>query len=330
MHDVLIVGGGPAGLSAAIAASKADLDYVVLEKGVLVNSLLHYPTHMVFFTTPELLEIGGIPFTSPYQKPTRQEALRYYRKVADAFGLAITFGETVTAIRRADAGFEVDGRSADGTTRVHRARTVVAAIGAYDHPNRLGIPGEDLPHVSHYYTEAHVGFRKSVVVVGGKNSAAEAALELFRAGARVTLVHRGEALGGSIRYWVKPDIENRITEGSIAARFRSTPVEIRPDTVVLACDGRQESIRADLVFLMTGYRPDLDLLAKAGVVIEGAAVAPRHDPTTFETNVAGLYIAGAVVAGAESGRIFIENGRLHGQQVIEAIRKALTLKNAEC
>ncbi len=330
MHDVLIIGGGPAGLAAAIAASKARLDYLVLEKGVLVNSLLHYPTNMVFFTTPELLEIGGVPFTSPYEKPTRQEALRYYRKVADAFGLEITFGETVTAIRAVDGGFEVDGRSAGGAARVHRARTVVAAIGAYDRPNRLGIPGEDLPRVSHYYTEAHVGFRKPVVVVGGKNSAAEAALELFRAGARVTLVHRGETLGASIKYWVRPDIENRIKEGSIGARFRSTPVEIRPDAVVVACDGRQEAIPADLVFLMTGYRPDLDLLARAGVIIEGEAVAPRHDPTTFETNVAGLYIAGAVVAGAESGRIFIENGRFHGQQVIEAIRKVLTLKNAEC
>jgi thioredoxin reductase (NADPH) len=326
MHDVLIVGGGPAGLAAAIAASKADLDYLVLEKGVLVNSLLHYPTHMVFFTTPELLEIGGIPFTSPYEKPTRQEALRYYRKVADTFGLTIAFGETVTAIRRVDAGFEVDTRRADGAARVHRARTVVAAIGAYDHPNRIGVPGEDLPHVSHYYTEAHIGYRKSVVVVGGKNSAAEAALELYRAGATVTLVHRGEALGSSIKYWVKPDIENRILEGSIAARFRTSLVEIRQDTVVVACDGRVESIPADLVLLMTGYRPDLDLLAKAGVAIDGATAAPRHDPMTFETNVPGLYIAGAVVAGAQSGRIFIENGRLHGQMVIEAIRKELTLK----
>jgi len=326
MHDVLIVGGGPAGLAAAIAASKSDPDYLVLEKGVLVNSLLHYPTNMVFFTTPELLEIGGIPFTSPHEKPTRQEALQYYRKVTDTFGLKVAFGVTVTAIRRTDDGFEVEARRGDGIAEVHRARTVVAAIGAYDHPNRIGVPGEGLPHVSHYYTEAHVGYRKSVVVVGGKNSAAEAALELFRAGAKVTLVHRGQALGESIKYWVKPDIENRIKEGSVAARFRTSLVEIRQDTVVVSSDGRTETMPADVVLLMTGYRPDLELLAKAGVAIDGPIDTPRHDPATYETNVPGLYIAGAVVAGAQSGRIFIENGRLHGQQVIETIRKELTLK----
>ncbi len=323
MHDVLIIGGGPAGLAAAIAASKADLDYLVLEKGVLVNSLMHFPTHMVFFTTPELLEIGGIPFTSPHEKPTRQEALQYYRKVTDTFGLKVALGVTVMAIRRTADGVEADARRGDGTAEVHAARTVVVAIGAYDHPNRMGVPGEDLPHVSHYYTEAHLGYRKSVVVVGGKNSAAEAALELFRAGAKVTLVHRGEALGSGIKYWVKPDIENRILEGSIAARFRTTLVEIRQDTVVVACDGRTESLPADLVLLMTGYRPDLDLLAKAGVAIDGATGTPKHDAMTFETNVPGLYLAGAVVAGTRSGRVFIENGRLHGEMVIEAIRKKL-------
>jgi thioredoxin reductase (NADPH) len=326
MHDVLIVGAGPAGLAAAIAASKSDLDYLVLEKGLLVNSLVLFPTNMVFFTTPELLEIGGIPFTSPYEKPTRQEALQYYRKVTDTFRLAIEFGESVTAVRRVDGGFEVEARRGDGTTRVHRTRTVVVAIGAYDHPNRIGVPGEDLPHVSHYYTEAHLGYRKSVVVVGGKNSAAEAALELFRAGATVTLVHRGEALGSGIKYWVKPDIENRILEGSIAARFRTTLVEIRPDAVVVACDGRTESLPADLVLLMTGYRPDLDLLAKAGVTIDEATGTPKHDAMTFETNVPGLYLAGAVVAGTRSGRVFIENGRLHGEMVIEAIGKRLTVE----
>jgi thioredoxin reductase (NADPH) len=297
MHDVLIIGGGPAGLAAAIAASKADLDYLVLEKGVLVNSLMHFPTHMVFFTTPELLEIGGIPFTSPHEKPTRQEALQYYRKVTDTFGLKVALGVTVMAIRRTADGVEVDARRGDGTAEVHAARTVVVAIGAYDHPNRMGVPG--------------------------KNSAAEAALELFRAGAKVTLVHRGEALGSGIKYWVKPDIENRILEGSIAARFRTTLVEIRQDTVVVACDGRTESLPADLVLLMTGYRPDLDLLAKAGVAIDEATGTPKHDAMTFETNVPGLYLAGAVVAGTKSGRVFIENGRLHGQMVIEAIRKKL-------
>ena len=324
-HDLVIIGAGPAGLAAAIAAKRHGLDYQVLEKGLLVNSLAHYPTNMVFFTTPELLEIGGLPFTSPYDKPTRQEALHYYRRVVETFGIEVSFDETVLAIRGSGDGapFEVESRDRLGETRVRRARTVVVAIGAYDRPNRLGVPGEDLPHVSHYYTEAHVGFRREVVVVGGKNSAAEAALELFRAGARVTLVHRGPALGASIKYWVKPDIENRIKEGSIAARFGTVVEEIRPSSVVVSSAGRREEIPAEVVLLLTGYRPDLDLLARAGVVIEGEAVAPRHDPETFETNVTGLFVAGAVVAGAESGRIFIENGRFHGERVVEAIRKRL-------
>lgn len=322
-HDLIIIGAGPAGLAAAIAAKRSGLDYLVLEKGLLVNSLVHYPTNMVFFTTPELLEIGGLPFTSPYEKPTRQEALTYYRRVVETFGIEVSFDETVQAIRGGGAGapFEVESRDRRGALRAFRARTVVAAIGAYDRPNRLGVPGEDLPHVSHYYTEAHAGFRRDVVVVGAKNSAAEAALELFRAGARVTLVHRGPALGASIKYWVKPDIENRITEGSIAARFDTRVEEIHPSSVVVSSGGRREELPAALVLLLTGYRPDLDLLARAGVVIGGEAVAPRHDPETFETNVPGLYLAGAVVAGAESGRIFIENGRLHGERVVEAIRK---------
>ncbi len=327
MHtcDLIIIGAGPAGLAAAIAAKRHGLDYLVLEKGLLVNSLVHYPTNMVFFTTPELLEIGGLPFTSPYDKPTRQEALHYYRRVVETFGIEVSFDETVLAIRPDGNGesFEVESRNRRGETRALGARTVVAAIGAYDRPNRLGVPGEDLPHVSHYYTEAHVGFRREVVVVGAKNSAAEAALELFRVGARVTLVHRGPALGASIKYWVKPDIENRITEGSIVARFNTAVEEIKPSSVVVSSAGRREEIPAELVLLLTGYRPDLDLLARAGVVIEGEAVAPRHHPDTFETNVPGLYIAGAVVAGAESGRIFIENGRLHGERVVEAIRAKL-------
>jgi len=325
IHDLIIVGAGPAGLAAAIAAKRHGLDCQVLEKGQLVNSLVHYPTNMVFFTTPELLEIGGLPFTSPYDKPTRSEALHYYRRVVETFGIEVTFDETVLAIRPGQDGapFEVESRSRQGDTRVLRARAVVAAIGAYDRPNRLGVPGENLPHVSHYYTEAHVGFRRQVVVVGGKNSAAEAALELFRAGARVTLVHRASALGASIKYWVRPDIENRIKEGSIVARFNTTVHEIRPASVIVSSDGRRDELPAEIVLLMTGYRPDLDLLARAGVVIEGDAVAPRHDPETFETNVPNLYIAGAVVAGAESGRIFIENGRFHGERVVEGIRQKL-------
>jgi thioredoxin reductase (NADPH) len=324
-RDVVIVGAGPAGLATAIAAVKAGLSYQVIEKGALVNSLLHYPTEMVFFTTPELMEIGDMPFVSPYDKPTRLEALRYYRRVTDAFGLDVVFDERVVAVTRENGvpdergSFSVDTHSARGVRRTLRGRSVVITTGAYDITNLLHVPGEDLPHVSHYYTQPHPFFRKNVVIVGGKNSAAEAALDLFRAGARVTLVHRRAALGESIKYWVKPDIENRIKEGSIAARFNTRVIEIRPTSVLVETDGVQSELDADAVFLLTGYSSDNQLLKTAGVGINPETCGPVFHPETFETNIRDLYVAGAVVAGLQSGRIFIENGRFHGQQVIDAI-----------
>ncbi len=324
--DVLVVGAGPAGLATAIAASRSGLSCQVIEKGALVNSLLHYPTEMVFFTTPELMEIGGMPFVSPYDKPTRLEALRYYRRVTDACQLDIVFDETVMAIAREpvvghDHRFVVDTQSAMGIRRPRHARFIVIATGAYDVANRLDIPGEDLPHVSHYYTQPHPFFRKRVVIVGGKNSAAEAALDLYRAGAHVTLVHRRSALGESIKYWVKPDIENRIREGSIAARFEMRVVEIRPTEVVLESERTtiREVLDTDAVFLLTGYRSDTALLRNAGVEINPETCGPVFNPETFETNVPRIYVAGAVVAGLRSGTVFIENGRFHGQKVIEEI-----------
>ena len=318
-RDVLIIGAGPAGLAAAIAATKAGLTYQIIEKGALVNSLLHYPTEMVFFTTPELMEIGGLPFVSPHDKPSRMEALRYYRRATDTYHLEIVFDETVRGIARDQDGFLVEAEHARGARRSIRGRTVVLATGAYDFPNRLGVPGEDLPHVSHYFTAPHPFYRKRVVILGGKNSAAEAALELFRAGADVTIVHRRPALGDSIKYWVKPDIENRIREGSIAARFDTHLVEITLDHVVVERDGVRDEIPADGVFLLTGYISDNRLLQAAGVEIDPDTCGPRHDPDTYETNVKGLYVIGAMVAGKASGRIFIENGRFHGQVAIDEI-----------
>ena len=327
VRDVLIVGAGPSGLATAIAAKQRNLDYVVVEKGILVNSIFNFPTHMMFFTTPELLEIGGLPLVTPYDKPMRLEALRYYRRVVDTYGLQISFHEEVTSIERENdrgtAVFAVTTRTDRGVTRVRHARAVVLAIGYYDLPNYLGIPGEDLPHVSHYYTDAHPYYRQRVVVVGGKNSAAEAALELFRGGAHVTLVHRHPTLGDSIKYWVRPDIENRIKEGSIAARFNACVREITRTTVVIDHEGTREEIPADGVFLLTGYHPDVDLMRNAGIHVDEVTLAPELNMETFETNVPNLFIAGGAIAGKKTGNIFIENGRFHGAKVVETLAKRL-------
>ncbi len=323
VRDLIVIGAGPSGLATAIAAGQAGFDYVVFEKGVLVNSIYQFPVHMAFFTTPELLEIGGLPLVTPYDKPTRIEALRYYRRVAEKFDLRIDFGRRVTGLLRdpATGVLTVTSHGSAGV-RTDSARAVVFAIGYYDHPNRLDVPGEDLPHVSHYYRDAHSCYRQRVVIVGGKNSAAEAALVLYRAGVSVMLVHRGETLGDSIKYWVKPDIENRIKEGSIAAQFNTNVVEITPTHVLVERDGVRDEIPAAGVFLLTGYISDNRLLRAAGVEIDPETCGPVHNPETFETNVPGVYVIGAMVAGKASGRIFIENGRLHGDLVIgEVARK---------
>jgi len=324
LRDVLIVGAGPSGLATAIAAKQHGLDYAIVEKGVLVNSIFNFPMHMVFFTTPELLEIGGLPLVTPYDKPTRLEALRYYRRVVDTYDLPISFHEKVTSIEREpDGRFIVETENDRGVGRVREARAVVLAIGYYDLPNYLHIPGEDLPHVSHYYTDAHPYYRGRVVIVGGKNSAAEAALELFRAGAHVTIVHRHPALGDSIKYWVKPDIENRIKEGSVAARFNACVTSITPVSVVIDQQGRREEIPADGVFLLTGYHPDVDLMRSAGINVDDETLAPELNMETFETNVPNLFIAGGAIAGKRTGNIFIENGRFHGVKIIDVLVERL-------
>lgn len=331
IRDLIIVGAGPSGLSAAIAAKRRGIDYQVIEQGVLVNAIFHFPPQMVFFTTPELLEIGGLPFVTPYEKPTRHEALRYYRRVVDTFDLPITFQETVVAIRSepelSDGAqtplFEIETVSATGVRRARQARHLVLATGYYDLPNRLGVPGEDLPHVRHYYSEPHPLYRRRVVIVGGGNSAAEAALEMFRAGATVTLVHRHGELKSTIKYWVRPDIENRIKEGSIAARFNAELNEIRSTSVVVSGPAGREELAADAVFLLVGYHADWDLMAAAGIELTERR-APVYSPTTFETNVAGLFVAGGAVAGMDTGTIFIENGRFHGETIIEEIARRLS------
>jgi thioredoxin reductase (NADPH) len=325
--DVLIVGAGPAGLAAAIAAKREGLSALVLDKGGLVDGIYRFPRNMVFFTTPELLEIGGLPFVTPFEKPTRMEALRYYRRVADTFDLQIAFDEEVVDVRRESRGngqsFVLDVKTRGDGTRARRARAVVLATGYYDHPNLLGVPGENLPHVSHYYAEPHPYYRRPVVVVGGKNSAAEAALDLYRAGARVTLVHREAALGDSIKYWVKPDIENRIAERSISALFQTRVRRITPSSVLVTGPQGEAELSAEGVFLLTGYHPDWTLLERAGVVIDANGPVARYDPETLETDVPNLFLAGGVVSGRAAPPVFIENGRAHGDRIARVIRGRL-------
>ena len=326
VRDVIIVGAGPSGLATAIAAKHFGLDYVVLEQGSLVDGIARFPINMVFFTTPELLEIGGIPLTTPFDKPTRAEALRYYRKVVDIFQIQVSLYEQVTSIEATSAGehagsggpgrFVVESRTSRGVTRVREARNVVLAMGYYELPNMLNVPGEDLPHVTHFYKEAHPYYRQRVVIVGGKNSAAEAALEIHRAGGHVTMVHRGAGFGDSVKYWVKPDIENRVKEGSIQAHFNSQVVEIRPKEVVLDTGA---TVPAEAVLLLTGYRADPEFMRRIGVELHDDTLAPKYDVDTYETSVPGLFVAGGQVAGTRTGTVFIENGRFHGEQIAKAI-----------
>jgi bacillithiol disulfide reductase len=329
VRDVIIVGAGPSGLAAAIAVKQLGLDSLVLEKGALVESIRRFPTNMVFFTTPELMEIGGIPLTTPYDKPTRLEALQYYRKVTDVFQLQVSLREEVTSIERDREGVEplfvLSTRSHLGVRRARTARLVVLAMGYYDRPNLLNVPGENLPHVHHYYDEPHPYYRQRVVIVGGKNSACEAALDLYRNGAQVTLVHRGPTLGDSVKYWVKPDIENRIKEGTIAARFNSRIDEIRTtEVVVTEADGTVSTIPAESVLLLTGYRADPEFLLRTGVEVNAESLEPVYDPDTFETNVPGLFIAGGQLAGKRTGTVFIENGRFHGERIARVIAERLS------
>jgi thioredoxin reductase (NADPH) len=323
VRDVIIVGAGPSGLATAIACKHFGLDYLVLEQGSLVDGIARFPINMVFFTTPELMEIGGIPLTTPYEKPTRIEALRYYRKVVDTFQLQISLYEEVLSVQpsaTADGPIVLETRTSRGVTRTREARNVVLAMGYYNKPNMLNVPGEDLPHVTHFYKEAHPFYRQRVVIVGGKNSAAEAALEIHRAGGHVTMVHRGAGFGESIKYWVKPDIQNRVNEGSIKAHFNAKVTEIRPTEVVLDSG---ETIACEAVLLLTGYRADADFMRKIGIQIHSETLSPKYNPDTYETNVPGVFVAGGQLAGNRTGTVFIENGRFHGEVIAKALASRL-------
>ncbi len=316
-YDAVVVGAGPTGLACGIELKLRGQNAVLIEKGCVVNSLYHYPTHMVFFTTPELLEIGGIPMTSLNEKPGRTEALKYYRRVADYYKLNIRQYERVLEIAGNDGDFLV--KTSEG---VYRARKIVLASGYYDLPNMLNVPGEDLDKVIHYYKEAHPYYDHDVLVVGGKNSAALAALELFWTGARVTLVHRREGISKSVKYWIKPNIENRIKSGEITGYFSSRLVEIRRKEAVLETPGGLVTLKNDFVFALTGYRPDLEFMERLGIRLESQTLKPRTDPETLESDRPGIYLAGVIVAGMHTNEIFIENGRFHGKKIAEAISTA--------
>ncbi len=324
VRDVIIIGAGPTGLACAIEAETQGLNYLVIEKGCIVNSIKNFPLQMTFFTTPELLEIGGMPFVTPYQKPTRLEALKYYRRVTDTYGLKLHLYETVLSVEGSDGNFQVKTETRDRKSCNYRARKIVLATGYYDIPNSLNVPGENLPKVTHYYREAHPYYGMKVAVIGGKNSAAVAALDLYRAGARVTLIHRGSKLSQSIKYWIKPDIENRIKAKEIKALFNTTVVEIAQRWVLLRrLSGETWSVDNDFVFAMTGYRPDLEFFKSVGIRLSPEERRPLIDKDTYESNVPGVYLAGVVVAGMITNEVFIENGRFHGKVVVDHIAERL-------
>jgi len=319
LFDLLVIGAGPTGLACAIEAGKAGFSAVLVDKGCLCNSLFHYPSHMTFFTTPELLEIGDIPFPSPNPKPTRNEALQYYRLVAAHYRLDIRQYQRVKRVEGAEGDFTVLLEDRFGRAGRLRAKALAIATGYYDLPNIMKIPGEDLAKVMHYYVDPHPFYDTDVLVIGGKNSAAIAALELWRSGARVTLAHHGAEMHRHVKYWIKPDIENRIRNGEIKAYFHTRVVEIAPDTATLETPDGRFAIANDFVFAMTGYHPDFAFLESMGVRFEGPDRLPLCDAETLQSNVPGIYLAGVIVAGSRTNEIFIENGRFHGRQIAAAL-----------
>ena len=322
MLDLAVIGAGPCGLAVGVAAKRSGLTAALFDKGAIVSSLLRYPLYMTFFSTPERLEIAGVPFVTSGEKPTRREALTYYRKVAEYFQLDVRQYHAVVQVGRTGGGFELQASHSGTQPETIAARHLVYATGYFESPNLLGVPGEDLPQVSHFFVEAHPYWRQSVVIVGGGNSAVEAALELHRVGARVTIVHFLEQFDRGVKSWVLPDITNRVKDGSVGVRWRSRVVRIEPGTVVIRSErgGSTESLPADFVLALTGYRADQRLLRAAGVSIDETTGVPKHDAATMETNVPGVYVAGVLSCGYDANRIFIENGRGHGDLICAHIK----------
>ena len=314
--DLLIVGAGPCGLAAAISAQRAGLRARVLDAGAVASTITQYPYYVKFFSTAEKLALGGMPFLVAEDKPTRREGLAYYRTVVRHFALDVHQYERVSRLERSERGWMVHSETIEGGRRHTSARAVCVATGYFGSPNLLGVPGETLPHVAHVYREGHGAYDQDVVVIGGGNSAAEATLDLWRAGARVTLVHFGPTWDKKIKQWVLPDVENRMTEGAIGSRWEARVTAIAPGSVTIRGSAGEERLAARFVYVMTGFAPNTALLAEAGVPIDPTTGIPQHDPATLETTEPGLFIAGVVVAGYDANKIFIENGRFHGDQIV--------------
>lgn len=319
--SLLVIGAGPCGLAVGIAAKQAELPCILLERRNIVSTIERYPLAMTFFSTPERIEIGGVPFVSSHEKPTRRDGLIYYRRVAEHYRLDIRPAEDVTAVTRLPGGrFHVPVRRPHDET-AYVTEAVVFATGYFDNPNLLNIPGEDLPHVEHYFTEGHRYWRRRTIVIGAGNSSVDAALECWRAGAEVTMVHFGESLDRSVKPWVLPDITNRIKEGSIAVRWRSRVRAITPTQVEITTDGRTDSDRlpADAVLAMTGYHADTRILRHLGVAVDPDSGIPAHDERTMATPVPGCYLAGVIASGNDANRLFIENSRGHGELIVRDV-----------
>ncbi len=323
LQPVAIVGAGPTGIACAVELGRRGIPSVCWERGGILDSIYHFPEEMRWFSTRDLLDIAGVPFGTPDPHPTRLETLAYYRGVAERFGVKVAAATTIERIAPSPGGgLVVEASGPAGPVRTE-APAAVLATGFFGNPRRLGVPGEELPHVRARYVSGYLFHGRDVLVVGGKNSAAEAALDLYRHGARVTLVHRGPALSERVKYWVRPDLENRIAAGAIRARFGSRVIEILPGVARVATPGGEEAVAADAVFPLIGYQPDFALFERCGIRLEGEARVPAHDPATLESNVPNLYLAGAILGGTEIGRIFIENSRHHAGLIASAIERRL-------
>ena len=317
-HELIVVGAGPCGIAVGAAARREGLSCVLFDRGAVTSSLLRYPYYMTFFSTAVMLEVGGVPFTIPEPKPTRREALAYYRKVVEHWALDVRQYEEVVEIEGGEGDFTVKSRAADGSESVHAAAAVVVATGGFHQPNWLGVPGEELAKVHHYYQEPYPYHDQDVLVVGAGNSAVESALEMYRNGARVSLVHFLDRIDRGVKPWVVPDITNRLERGEIPVYWKHRVAEIRPASVVLRADedGAETEIANDFVLAMTGWRADHSLLVALGVDVDPVTAIPVHDPETMRTNVDGVYIAGVIAAGHDANKIFIENGRFHGDLIV--------------